>query len=726
MHKMPITQAQKQPAAKRPFTRRDFLSTSLKAGAAAFTTGLLPKHTANAEGQYNVLFISVDDLNTMLGCYGHPEMHTPNIDRLAERGTLFNRAYCQFPLCNPSRASVLTGLRPDTTGIKNNDTDQGDTFDSVIIPQYFKAQGYHTRSVGKIAHGWFSWSDRASWSEPLWRLPYGSGEINASHRSWRSLDVADDELSDGKYASKAIEVLTEIKDLPFFLAVGFDKPHVPFRAPTKYFDLYAPQDFTLPTHSSFPENAPLFAVSAEPYKLSDAKTLELTHAYAACVSYIDAQVGRVLNQLETLGLTEKTLIVLWSDHGFHLGEHAKWQKDTLFEPSVRIPLIVSVPDQSNAGAETDALVELVDIYPTLCDACQLPIPTELEGHSMLPVIEQPTSEWKSAAFSQLRRQRGQTYYRNNSLQSLTGIDLTRDDSVDGYSMRTERYRYTEWGAYSKLGETIADLGAELYDYQSDPNETVNIANFPENAELITRLSEQLSAGWQAALPDSHQQTSMPQILPWDINDDGMVDIRDLLLVSNNFGEKHSKHPKADVNKDGNIDIIDLLLVASHFGESTNPAAPHRFTPLLSEHANHIEEWLTEARLADDGSNVFRQGIVNLEALLNSVIPQETALLSNYPNPFNPETWIPYDLAEDAAVDIHIYNLKGESIKHLHVGFQEAGTYRTQSRAAYWDGRNSLGERVASGTYFYTLTAQYGNRRLFESQFRATGRMVIVK
>ena len=224
-----------------------------------------------------------------------------------------------------------------------------------------------------------------------------------------------------------------------------------------------------------------------------------------------------------------------------------------------------------------------------------------------------------------------TYYRGNSLQSLTGLDLTRDDSVDGYSMRTDRYRYTEWGAYSEQGEKIADLGAELYDYQTDPDETVNVANLPENAELITQLSEQLHAGWQAALPDSHQQTITPQISTWDINDDGIVDIQDLLLVSDNFGKKH---PKADVNKDGNIDIVDLLLVASHFGESTHPAAPQRPAPILPEHANHIEEWLNEARLADNGANEFRQGIASLEALLNAVVPQESALLPNYPNPFN--------------------------------------------------------------------------------------------
>ena len=726
MYKKSSIQTKQQPPAKRFFTRRDFLSASLKASAAAFAAGVFPKSSINAQGQYNVLFINIDDLNTMLGCYGHPEMHTPNIDQLAGRGTLFNRAYCQFPLCNPSRASVLTGLRPDTIGIKTNDTAEGDTFGAITAPQYFKAHGYHTRSVGKIAHGWLAWEDKVSWSAPIWRVPYVNKDT-ASYTSWQALDVADNELRDGKIASEAIEVLKKIKDLPFFLAVGFDKPHVPFEAPTQYFDLYTPQDFTLPTHStSLPENAPLYALRANPSKLPDAKILELTRAYAACISYIDAQVGRILKQLQQLELTEKTLIVLWSDHGFHLGEHATWQKNTLFEVGLRVPLIVSVPNQSRVGIKTDAFVELVDIFPTLCDACQLPIPPELEGLSMLPIIEQAADEWKSAAFSQLRRRPIRNYYHNNTLQSLTGIDLDVDESVDGYSMRTDRYRYTEWAGYSAQGEKIADLDPELYDYQTDPDETVNIASFPENAELVTRLSEQLHAGWRAALPDIHQQTSVSQILPWDINNDGIIDIQDLILVANSFGTKPPRHPRADVNQDGNVDIIDLLFLASHFGESTDAAAPQSLAPLLPKHVEYIEKWLTEARLTDNESNVLRQGIANLETLLNSVIPQKSALLPNYPNPFNPETWIPYDLAEDADVHIHIYNLKGESVKHLNVGFQTSGTYRTQSHAAYWDGRNAVGESVASGTYFYTLTAQYRNWNLSESHFRATRRMVIVK
>ena len=267
------------------------------------------------------------------------------------------------------------------------------------------------------------------------------------------------------------------------------------------------------------------------------------------------------------------------------------------------------------------------------------------------------------------------------------------------------------------GERNAERGIELYDYSSDPDETVNIANLPENAELVEHLSEQLHAGWQAALPDIQEQTDVPQTLPWDINSDGVVDIQDLLSVSNSFGTNDPMYPKADVNKDGSIDIIDLLLVAAHFGESVNAAAPPGSRHLRAEHVALADEWLTAARFADDGSEVFRHGIIALERLINTTMPTKTALLPNYPNPFNPETWIPYDLAEDADVHIHIYNLKGEPVRRLSLGFQTAGTYRTSSRGAYWDGRNAVGEPVASGIYFYTFQA---------GQFKTTRKMVVTK
>ena len=685
----------------RPFTRRDFLSTSLKAGtAAAFTTALLPNLRAETAGRYNVLFIMADDLRPLLGCYGHSEMHTPNIDALAGRGTLFNRAYCQFPVCNPSRSSILTGLRPDTIGVHDNNAYfRNNLPDAVTLPQHFKVHGYHTQSIGKIAHGLASLFDQFSWSIPIWRQ-WSTSPNTKTIPSWSALDVTDHELRDGRTADKAIEVLevlAEFPNTPFFLAVGFYKPHLPYNSPQRYYDLYNFQTFNIHIDSMTPEGAPRvarthwneikdyqdFPVGITP--ISNKKILELTRAYAASISYTDALIGRVLQQLNALSLAENTVIVLVGDHGYHLGEHGTWSKNTLFEVALHSPLIISVPGQQ--PNRTNALVELVDLYPTLCEVCQLPIPSQLEGLSLSPIIEQPTRPWKTAAFSQLKR----------------GV-------IDGVSIRTEQYRYTEWGTDRKHGR-------ELYDYDADPNETVNIVDLPENAELAAHLREQLHAGWQGALPDTQEQISMPQTLPWDINNDGVVNIQDLVLVSNSFEVDAPEHPKVDVNKDGRVNILDLILVAAHFGESSDAAASPKSTAFSPEYVNHIEEWLTEAHLVDDGSDIFRRGIATLEHLINTVVPTETVLLPNYPNPFNPETWIPYDLAEAGEVYIHIYNTKGKSVRQLSLGFQTAGTYRTRSRAAYWDGRNSVGERVASGVYFCTLQA---------GRVRATRRMVILK
>ncbi len=698
MNKRSNTEVKELPSTKRAFTRRDFLSTSLKAGAAAFTTSLLPKFHVNADGQYNVLFIVVDDLRPLLGCYGHTEMHTPNIDRLAERGTLFNRAYCQNPLCSPSRTSIFTGLRPKTIGVTDNRTFFRTAMpDVVTLPQHFKTHGYHTQSIGKVAHIPTLQDDQYSWSTPSWRpqwIPFD----HETTPSWQALDVEDDALRDGKTAKRAIEMLEQVKNQQFFLAVGFYKPHLPYNAPKQYFELYENTTFDLSAISrgETSEITPPHWNEARPFEdipdgiapLSYDKILELTRAYAAATSYTDAQVGRVLNQLDALGLTENTVIVFCGDHGYNLGENGTWGKNVIVEASLRSPLIVSVPGQELLGTQSDALVELVDIFPTLCDTCEIPILPELEGLSMLPVIEEPMRPWKTAAFSQ----------RNY-----------------GASIRTERYRYTEF-----------QKQRELYDYSLDPNSDFNIAHLPENEELVEHLRERLRAGWQEALPEDQGRTPLPQTFPWDINDDGIVDIQDLLLVSNSFGAETLEYPKVDVNRDGNVDIVDLLLVAAHFGESASPTAPQASTSGLQKHVDHIEEWLVQARLADNGSNVFRNGIAKLELLINSVIPERSVLLPNYPNPFNPETWIPYDLAADAQVNIHIYDLKGQSVRHLKIGSQPAGTYRTQSRAAYWDGRNSVGESVASGTYLYTLTADYRNRNLPNSQFRATRRMVIVK
>ncbi len=526
---------------QRSLTRRDFISTSLKAGAAAFTTGLLPNLNTKAASRYNVLFILADDLRPMLGCYGHPEMHTPNIDALAERGTLFHHAYCQYPLCSPSRTSVLTGLRPETTNVLDNRSDfRKKVPDAVTLPQHFKAHGYHTQSVGRIAHLPRLQDDAHSFSLPSWRPTWFEIDIK-NHNSWSPLDVTDDELADGKAAKGAIKVLESLKNHTFFLAVGFYKPHLPLEAPRKYFELYDTADFTLPASPVPPEDAPARALNNwsairayadlppgnEP--LSDEQTLALIRAYAAATSYTDAQIGRVLAQLDALGLTENTVIVFCSDHGHHLGEQGMWGKQTLFESSLRVPLIVSVPGSSRA--ETDALVELVDIFPTLSDVCELPSPLRSEGTSLQPVLENPRLPWKTAAFSQF---------------------------ASGRSIRTARYRYTEWGSNGRRGK-------ELYDYQTDPHETRNIVNLPGNTALVAHLSERLKAGWQRAVPGMQEHVPVPQTQPADVNNDGVVNIQDLVRVANKFGESGGTAIPEDVNNDGVVDIRDLVRVANHFG-----------------------------------------------------------------------------------------------------------------------------------------------------------------
>ncbi len=647
------------------YTRRKFLSSTIKTGAAIFSTGLFPRLSAKEIGKYNVLFMIIDDLRPMLGCYGINEMHTPYIDSFARRGTLFNRAYCQYPLCNPSRASILTGLRPETTSVYNNQLDYSQTVPNANdMMQHFMKHDFIAQTVGKVKH-------------------YSGGFRGGP--SWLSLNVSDDELSDGETARKTSGLLSEMKDQQFFLVVGFDKPHVPFYAPQKYYDIYDPNPFKLPFTTSYPTNSPPKAHSnLYPFQqaftdipndrpISDEKTLELIRAYAACSSYMDAQVGRVLQQLNDLDLTDNTVVVICGDHGFHLGEHGTWRKNMLYEIAVRSPLLISVPGQQ--PCQTDVLVELVDIFPTLCDVCDIPIPTSLEGVSLMPVINDPTQPVKNAAFSHLTR---------------TG--------AKSISIRTSRYRYTEWGRNGLFGR-------ELYDYQIDPHETINVVDLPENVRLVDELSRRLHAGWKEELSNHQEHIPVPNTLPWDINDDGIVDIQDLHIISNNFGSVSSDYTKVDVNRDGSINIIDLLLVATHFGESCLPSAP-AFTDLSQEHVDSILEWITEAYNRNDGSDLFEEGVTSLESLLNSGITENTKLYQNYPNPFNPETWIPYDLAQDTDVDIYIYNVMGQVIRNLTIGFQNAGAYRTKEQAAYWDGINSSGERVANGVYFYSLNTEH--------------------
>ena len=509
-------------------TRRDFLRTGLAAGACAGLAGLVPQSLMADEGKYNVLFIAVDDLRPTLGCYGAPVIRTPNIDRLAARGTLFRRAYCQQAVCSPSRTSLLTGCRPDTTKVYNLE-DHFRKFipDVVTIPEYFKQHGYHAQGMGKIYHGGLN--DPQSWTVPHW-APKAPGYIKPEsiaardklkaeleakgtlrkHEivekdtktglplritrkgaalkgpAWEDPDVPDNALADGMIADHAIETLREVKDKKFFLAVGFHKPHLPFIAPKKYFDMYPKDKVKIsPADNPYPpKDCPSIALTnwgelraytdiPDVGPLTEEEARDLKYAYYAAASYTDAQIGRVLDELDKLGLKDKTVIVLWGDHGWHLGEHSLWCKHTNFEIATNAPLIFSAPGQKNPGAKTENLAEFVDIYPTLCDLAGLPAPKGVEGTSLKPVMDNPKRPWKQAAFSQ----------------------YPRPGNVMGYTMRTDRHRYTEW---TKAGSD--PVGVELYDYEKDPQGNVNIAGLPENKELVAELSKQLHAGWKAALP----------------------------------------------------------------------------------------------------------------------------------------------------------------------------------------------------------------------------------
>ena len=473
----------------------------------------LQADTSAAPGQTNVLFIAVDDLRPELGVYGSPVL-SPHIDRLAAAGTVFESAYCQEALCMPTRASLLTGRRPDTTKVYAFDPDFRQALpDVVTLPEHFKNHGYHTRAFGKIFHK----DDRRSWSEPLWRSKrpqyhtergkqilelikedyrrltftweLGDG-ITKSKRMgglpWEAPDVADNALREGDMTDRVLGVLDEVKDKPFFLAVGYHKPHLPFVAPKRYFDLYDHDAIQTADNPHPPKDAPAFAV----YNFNDLRhyygipkigligeeqSRDLIHAYYACVSYVDAQIGRLLAKLDELDLRRNTVVILWGDHGWQLGEHGIWDKHTNFETSTHAPLIIAVPGQK--PGRTAALVEFVDIYPSLCRLCRLPLPDGLEGTSFAPLIERPDRDWKTAAFSQYPRV------------------IPGHGRGMGYSMRTRRYRFTEW-----LGENRQPVAVELYDHQADPQENVNIAGRAENRPIVEQLRKQLHAGWRAALP----------------------------------------------------------------------------------------------------------------------------------------------------------------------------------------------------------------------------------
>ena len=452
-----------------------------------------------SNGKTNVLFIAVDDLRPELACYGKKEIHSPNIDALAARGTLFERAYCQVAVCGASRASLMTGLRPQTTRCWNYKTPMREMNpDALSMPQHFKANGYTTFSIGKIYHA-YNDDFPQGWSEkPLRGLgkQYASPDGIAAHKKATRIqketgvrsngpsienggDVSDDTYNDGGVAKAAVTRLKKLakNKKPFFLAVGFSKPHLPFNAPAKYWDLYDRSKIKVPSRdkiinglpydgSTWRELANYSDIANDAKKLDDAKTRELIHGYRAAVSYMDAQVGRVIKTLDETGLAENTIIVLWGDHGYYLGDYGEWCKHTTYEVAAQVPLIIAAPGLPK-NQRTKAITELVDLFPTLCELSGNSVPQKLHGLSLKPLLSDPSASWKAGGFSQ--------YFKNKK-----GVGR-----VLGTSLRTDRYRYTEWRKKDHTGD-LEDI--TLIDFQGDRNK--NVADDPAHQNALKKLAEQ--------------------------------------------------------------------------------------------------------------------------------------------------------------------------------------------------------------------------------------------
>ncbi len=493
---------------------------SFRRSLVAITLGFLSTLFAGAD-QPNILFIGIDDLRPELNCYGATHIHSPNIDRLAREGVLFEKAYCQWAVCMPSRASLLSGLRPDTFKGKAN-AFRKVVPDVVTLPQHFKSHGYFTQSFGKIYHGAWktayignSFQDPVSWSTERWtsspQYYFSPGGIriardvfaNSNDKFLRHIkrdpndpdqwtrhfvrgpafeapEVADDIPADGQIANAALERLHQLQkdpdSPPFFLAVGFCKPHLPFVAPKKYWDLYDPETLPPVEASTPPGGAPEFAIqvgAAEVNQyvretrgpISAEETKQLRHGYAACVSYIDAQVGRLLDELDTRGIREKTIVVLWSDHGYKLGDFGSWAKHTNFELDTRVPLIISAPGLAR-NARCSAVVELVDLHPTLSELAGLPVHAGAEGESFARNVSAPDAPGQDAAFSQ--------YPRGGYM---------------GYTVRTATHRYTEWQNPKENGRVVA---RELYEYDESNLESENLADRADFAEIRKSLATLLT------------------------------------------------------------------------------------------------------------------------------------------------------------------------------------------------------------------------------------------
>ena len=540
-----------------------FLSCSLAAAS-------LWSPTANSQEpttKPHILFLAVDDLRPELGCYGSDIAVTPNLDKLAADGLLFNRAYCQQSICSPSRASLMTGARPDTIGIIENRAYFRELNPDIItLPQHFIANGYEAVYSGKIYHGKMldadkSWSRKAAANQvKVKRAPLVGGYalpenqkayqknkelMTAKYRpeqlsglihgpAFESADVPDHAYGDGHATLVAIETLkdhlSKKPGQPLFLALGMKKPHLHFIAPKKYWDLYNPEDIKLATQTEAPQGGAATGIHAsfemrvrhgipKSGEFGDDLSRTLKHAYLACTSYIDAQLGKMIDAIDEAGIRDNTIIVVWGDHGWHLGEMGVWGKATNYEIGTRVPLLIWTPEMKGGrGQKSDALVELIAIYPTLCDLANIEKPEHLEGHSFAPLLDDPDQTWKKAAFSQFPNPALREWAANplspgmretffgplieeveGRIMAQVGDQWERDlfeNHLMGYTMRTDRYRLIAWKDLRT--PEAPPVFTELYDHEKDPIESVNVAE--KHPELVAKLLEQLKAGWRAASP----------------------------------------------------------------------------------------------------------------------------------------------------------------------------------------------------------------------------------
>lgn len=459
----------------------------------------------------NVLFIISDDLNNAIGTYGHPIVKTPHIDRLAARGVRFDRAYCQFPLCGPSRNSFLTGLYPNSSGILRNAQIFRQTIPShVSLPQTFRQHGYFAARIGKLYHynvpnsiGTNGHDDPGSWELEL--NPAGCDRLNeepdiftltpgqfGGTLSWYASPRGDAFHTDGLNAADAEWVLERCgkrKERPFFLAVGFFRPHTPYVSPQAYFQQYPREQ--MPVVQGVAEDqkdlpAPaLGSYKREQDKLTDDLRRECLQAYYASISFMDVQVGRVLDALDRSGLSDRTIIVFTSDHGYHNGEHGLWQKMSLFEESARVPLIIVAPGVAKKGGVAGTPVGMIDLYPTLAELAGVKAPANLQGQSLVPILEDPSAPGRGWTLTQVTR---------GSAGGVKRAAGAAGNRYFGYSLRTPRWRYTEWDEGKR--------GRELYDHDRDPKELTNLAGNPDHAETIAKLSAQLREAVRGTFPKS--------------------------------------------------------------------------------------------------------------------------------------------------------------------------------------------------------------------------------